>query len=68
MQGPYDRDTFGDRVGFSSHDNDRGGQHSTAYDREGGSHISWDTDRNGDYVSGSGHGTDHSDHSHDSWN
>ena len=59
MNGPFDRDVFGDRVGFSSRDNDKGGNHCSVFDTVGNSHISWDTDADGDYLDGSGHSVDH---------
>lgn len=39
----------------SPNQNQYGGYHHTLYDRNSNNHISWDTDRNGDYVDGTGH-------------
>ena len=41
--------------GFSERPNEDGGFHRTLYDRENNNHISWDTDRYGDYRDGTGH-------------
>ena len=55
-QGDRGRDGFGHGTGHTS--SSRGdGDHHTAFGE--GSHISWDSDRNGDYVTGSGHSRDH---------
>ena len=47
------------RVGYSESDNPDGGQHHTLHDDEQDpgheNHISWDTDRDGDYRQGTGH-------------
>lgn len=51
-----DRDNPGaPRVGYNESQNDDGGRHHTLYDRERDNHISWDSDRDGDYRRGSGH-------------
>lgn len=50
-----DRDNPGaPRVGYEEkeHRNGDGGQHHTLYDTEHNDHISWDSDRNGDYTKG----------------
>lgn len=52
-----DRDNPGaPRVGYNEHDRPDGGQHHTLHDDEQDpgheNHISWDSDRNGDYVRG----------------
>lgn len=47
-------DLLGDG-GSSTRDNWDGTTHETVYDRERGTHISWDHDKDGGYVSGSGH-------------
>ncbi|MBI2268300.1 MAG: hypothetical protein HYU80_02490 [Candidatus Blackburnbacteria bacterium] len=44
--------------GSSSRDKGGGITHETIYDRERGTHISWDHDKDGDYISGSGHTRD----------
>ena len=41
--------------GFSERPNEYGGYHRTLYDPKSDNHISWDTDRNGDYMDGTGH-------------
>lgn len=43
------------RVGYDEHDNRDGGKHHTLHDDEHpghDNHISWDTDRDGDYQRG----------------
>ncbi len=40
--------------GFSEIQNKDGGYHRTLFDRNSNSRISWDTDKNGDYI-GNGH-------------
>ena len=53
MSGPRDpKDTS-----YADKDTD-GGTHHTWYDGDRQSHISWDSDEDGDYVHGSGHETD----------
>lgn len=48
-----DRDNPGaPRVGYHEHDNDDGGRHHTLYDTEHDDHISWDSDKDGDYQRG----------------
>ena len=42
-------------AGYSERSNDQGGSHSTLYDQNSNDHISWDTDRGGNYISGTGH-------------
>ena len=52
MNGPRDeKDT--------SYSESKDGSHHTWYDGDKGSHISWDTDKDGNYQKGSGHETDH---------
>ena len=58
----FDTDVYGDRVGYSSH-----GDHHTAFDRDSQTHISWDTDEDGDYVGGSGHTGNDQDHTASPW-
>lgn len=51
-----DRDNPGaPRVGHNESDNADGGKHHTLYDNEHDNHISWDSDRDGDYRQGTGH-------------
>ncbi len=54
-----DRDNPGaPRVGYNEHDNPDGGRHHTLHDDDHpgrDNHISWDSDRDGDYEQGSGH-------------
>ena len=45
--------------GSNSDPNQYGGNHEVIYDRDHGSHISWDTYPDGTYVPGSGHTTLH---------
>ena len=53
MTGPRDeKDT--------SYSESSDGTHHTWYDGDGDRHMSYDTDKNGEYVEGSGHETDHS--------
>jgi len=53
--GPGSNDDNPGGAGYSERDNDDGGRHHTLYDPNSNDHISWDSDQNGDYVSGSGH-------------
>lgn len=46
----------GGRYGEDHSPNEFGGEHNTLY--RGDSHISWDTDKDGSYIWGSGHTTD----------
>lgn len=48
--------------GDTNNPNEYGGNHETIYDRNRGQHISWDNDRNGDYVPDSGHTRDDRNH------
>ncbi len=41
--------------GFNEKPNQNGGFHRTLYDPKKDNHISWDTDKNGDYIKGTGH-------------
>ncbi len=50
---PFD----GGRWGENHSPNENGGDHHTLF--RGDSHISWDADEDGDYITGSGHETDH---------
>jgi hypothetical protein len=50
-----DRDDNPGGAGYSERDNRDGGGHHTLYDHDTDNHISWDTDRDGDYIPGSGH-------------
>lgn len=51
-----DRDNPGaPRVGYHEEDRPDGGRHHTLYDNDHDDHISWDSDRDGDYRPGSGH-------------
>lgn len=54
-QDPSPEDFGADHI--VSTDNGQGGQHNTAYSETGGQY-SWDTDKNGDYIDGSGHLSD----------
>ena len=63
MIGPNDRDPQDpsdllDNGGSSSTPNEYGGSHEVIYDRDKGTHISWDTYPDGTYVPGSGHTRD----------
>lgn len=51
MSGPNDRIREEGPMGsgFSEHPNDDGGYHRTLYDKNSNDHISWDTDRDGNY-------------------
>ena len=51
----FDRSQFGDKLGYTERGNTDGTTHHTAFDRDSQSHISWNTDKNGDYREGSGH-------------
>jgi len=56
MSDPRERPNDGPNgSGFNERPNDQGGYHRTLYDRNRDNHISWDTDRNGDYRDGTGH-------------
>lgn len=41
--------------GSSTSDKGGGVTHEVVYDRDRQEHISWDHDKNGDYIQGSGH-------------
>lgn len=53
----FDTEVFGDSVGFSRSDREGGGSHSTVWDRDSNSRMSWDTDAKGNYAGG-GHSVD----------
>lgn len=57
MGGPYGRVQEEGPMGsgFSERPNEEGGFHRTLYDRNSDNHISWDTNRDGDYRNGTGH-------------
>lgn len=60
MSGPNDRpkerpNDGPNGSGFNESPNGQGGFHRTLYDRNSDNHISWDTDKNGDYRDGTGH-------------
>lgn len=55
MPPPDDDVPGGPRVGYNESNNNDGGRHHTLYDNERNNHISWDSDRNGDYKPGTGH-------------
>jgi hypothetical protein len=42
-------------AGYNDHPNDDGGRHHTLWDPKRDNHISWDSDRDGDYRQGTGH-------------
>lgn len=56
--GPAEPADLMDRGVSSSRDNRDGTTHETVADKDRGSHISWDHDKDGNYVSGSGHTRD----------
>lgn len=66
MPGPKNPSDLLKNGGTNHSQNEYGGNHYTVYDRDGNRRMSWDTDRNGEYVHGSGH--DKSDQSRDSIN
>jgi len=42
-------------AGYNERDNKDGGSHHTLYDPRHDNHISWDSDKDGDYRQGTGH-------------
>jgi hypothetical protein len=59
---PGGRDAWGDGVGYESDPRD-GGTHHTVYDPDTNMRVSWNTDRDGNYRSGSGHAVDQTNNS-----
>lgn len=53
MSGAQDNGPLGS--GFNERPNRDGGFHRTLYNPNSDNHISWDTDKNGDYKNGTGH-------------